>query len=121
MQAPSYPYNNPYPHDASYPYRATSRSTWSTRQIIVGTLLGAFPWLVMSTFIVMGAVSNLFMNAAYSKVLTNAAIYGFLYTSPVVLLIAVVCLFLKGRRWTALALPVWCFTVFCAFVVAAVL
>ncbi|HEY7417203.1 MAG TPA: hypothetical protein VH593_18600, partial [Ktedonobacteraceae bacterium] len=81
-------------------------------QIATGALLGAIPLLVMLSF----AVIALFTNDTAYKALTNAAPYGFLYTSPVVLLIAVICLFLKRRRWISLALPMWVLTIPSAFV-----
>lgn len=130
MQSSLYPYHTSqildasYPYealDASYPYKAAARSKRSIRKIITGGLLGVLPLLVMLAFAALIEFSNLFMNDAYSKVLTNAAIYGFEFTSPIVLLIAVACLFLKRRRWIALALPVWVATVPSAFILALML
>lgn len=104
MQSSLHPYSASSPHDV-----AARSKQFTTRQIIIGALLGQFPLLVMLTF--------LFIPGG-----TSYAVYGFEYTSPVVLLIAVACLFLKGRRQiSALALPVWVLSVAYAFMLVLIL
>jgi hypothetical protein len=97
MQAPLYPYS------ASYPREAATRSRQHIGQIIIGTLLGVFPLLIMWAFAFLSGVSTMFTY--------NVIIYSFPCTSLIVMLIAVPFLFLKGRRWVALALAAWVLTI----------
>lgn len=112
MQAPLYPYNTPYPCIPSDPYNPAppkkEQTGWSICfHVLGGIFLGSIPLLVMLTFTILTFVVSPTNLALACNVYMGDAFTGFAYTTPVVLLIAVVCLFLKKRRWIGLALPIW--------------
>lgn len=122
MQAPLYSYNNPYPCVPSDPYNPVPlKKEQSGRSIcfhvLGGIFLGALPLLVMLAFAILRFVTASTNLALACNVYMEDALPGFGYTTPVVLLIAVVCLFLKRRRWIGLAIPTWVISLGPAFAI----
>src|SRR5579875_1019962 len=125
MQPTLYPYNNPYPYGVPYVYAAPPKKEQSglsiTLHVLGGVFLGALPFLIMLTFTILTFVAGPTNLALACNVYMSGAISGFLYATPVVLLIAVVCLFLKRRRWIGLALPIWVVSLIPAFYIFIIL